>query len=199
MTFALVWLFLSMASPRQLFSEITSGKFKPLYYFYGTEDYRRSEAEKFVADHFLPDLQRSTNYHKIDARRTTAGELMASLANLPMLGEKEVYIVSGVESYKTGELEQILGLLQPPDHNRIVILNSPSRKMPQKKSTFFKSVTDVAVPVEFKKLTAPDVQGIIKSRLAKHKLSIEETALELLTGLIDGDRGGAGVGAEQTD
>lgn len=179
-----------MASPRQIVEEITKGRFRPVYYFFGSEDYRRSEAEKFVADHFLPDLQRSINYHKIDSKRTSAAELAGSLANLPMLGEKQVYVVGNFESYKAKEMEQLLKYIKPPDSNRVIILSTPSAKTPKKSSTFFKTIAAIAETVEFAKMDARDVHSTIVARLAKYKLAIEADARELLIGLIDGDRGG---------
>ncbi len=190
MTFCPAVLFLGMASPKQLVDDVNKGKFRPVYYFYGSEDYRRSEAEKFVADHFLPDLQRSVNYHKIDSKRTSAAGLAAALANLPMLGEKQVYVVENFESYKTKETEQLLKYIKPPDSNRVIILSTPSAKTPKKSSTFFKTISEIAETVEFKKLDARDSHATIVSRLAKNKLEIDDDARELLVGLVDGDRGG---------
>ncbi len=190
MTSRLAVLFLAMASPKQLHDDITTGKFKPVYYFYGSEDYRRSEAEKFVADHFLPDMQRSVNYHKIDSKRTSAAELAAALSNLPMLGERQVYVVRNFESYKPGEMEQLLGYIKPHDRNRVIILSTSSAKTPKKDSPFFKTIAGLAEPVEFRKQNSKETHSTIVTRLSKHKLAIEADALELLVGLVDGDRGG---------
>lgn len=183
-------LFLAMASPRQFVDDITKGRFKPVYYFYGSEDYRRTEAEKFVADHFLPDLQRSINYLKIDCKKTSPAELAAALANLPMLGERQVYVVGSFDSYKPKDQEQLLKYIKPKDPNRVIILSTPSAKTPRKDSVFFKTISAVAEPVEFKKMEASDAHDTIVKRLAKNKLAIDADARELLVGLIDGDRGG---------
>jgi DNA polymerase III delta subunit len=179
-----------MASPNQLLESISKGKFRPVYYFFGAEDFRRTEAEKYVADHFLPDMQRATNYHRIDSKRISAGELMANLSNLPMLGEKEVFIIGSFESFKPKEIEQILRLLKSDDPNRVVILSTPSSKSPSKKSEFFKLMSDVAETVEFPRFRSDETQKFIRSRLAKNKISISSDALDLLTGLVSGDRGG---------
>lgn len=183
-------LFLAMASPKQLHDDITKGKFKPVYYFYGSEDFRRSEAEKFVADHFLPDMQRSINYYKIDSKRTPAAELAAALSNLPMLGEKQVYVIGNFESYKSKDMERLLPYVKSKDSNRVIILSTASAKTPKKSSSFFKAVSEFAETVEFKKLSAEDSRVYIDSRLAKHKIAIEPQARDLLIGMIDGDRGG---------
>ena len=183
-------LFLDMTGTKQLHAEITKGNFKPVYYFYGSEDYRRVEAEKFVADHFLPSAQRSVNYHRIDSKKTSAAELHAKLANLPMLGEREVFVIGNFESIKPKEIEGLMPLIKSKDTNRVLILSTGSAKTPKKTSAFFKSVTEFAEPVEFKKMTSAETQSAIISRLSKNKISIENNALELLTGLLDGDKGG---------
>ncbi len=190
MTSRWLMLFLAMASPKQLHDDISKGRFKPVYYFYGSEDYRRSEAEKFVADHFLPDLQRSINYHKIDSKKTSAAELAAALANLPMLGERQVFVVGSFESYKAKEMEQLLKYIKPIDPNRVIILSTSSAKTPRKDSTFFKTVSAIAEPVEFRKLTELETQDTLTKRLTKNRLSMDADARELLIGLVDGDRGG---------
>ena len=179
-----------MAGPAQLFKEIKAGKFKSLYYFFGPEDYRRAEAEKYIGRHFLPDLQRLTNYRRLDARKISAAELIAQLSNFPILGEKEVHIVTGLESFKPKEQDQILNLIKAPDPNRIIILSTPSNKTPQKKSAFFKKVSEAAMAVEFHKLSQDETRRHIAKTLAANSLSIESEALNSLAGLVDGDRGG---------
>jgi len=54
----------------------------------------------------------------------------------------------------------------------------------------FKRVSEIAEPIELRKLTVQETQGIITARLSKNKLTIAADALELLSGLVDGDRGG---------
>ena len=87
-----------MVTPFQLLKDISAGKFKPAYYFYGSEDYRITEAEKYLARQFLPGAQMSVNYRKFDGRKTKAGDLITHLSNLPMLGEKQVFVVSDFQS-----------------------------------------------------------------------------------------------------
>ena len=179
-----------MAGPAQLFKEIKAGKFKSLYYFFGPEDYRRTEAEKYIGSRFLPDLQRSTNYHRLDARNISARELIARLSNYPILGDKEVYIVTGIESFKPDEQEQIFNLLKAPDPNRIIIFSTLSKKTPQKKSAFFKKISGAAMTVEFHKLDQHETRRHITKTLTANSLNIESEALNRLAGLVDGDRGG---------
>ena len=100
-------------TPTQLQSEISAGKFRPAYYFWGTEDYRIIEAEKYLARQFLPDLQLTTNYRRIDARKASFAEISAELSAYPMLGERLVVAVSEVQKLSSDELEKLAKLLSP--------------------------------------------------------------------------------------
>lgn len=178
-----------MASPHKLFQDITAGKFKPAYYFFGAEDYRITEAEKFVARQFLPHLQLTTNYRRLDGKKIRTADLIAELSNFPMLGEKQVFVITDFQSYKPTEINRILALLNPPDPNRIVVFSSPSSKTPKKKSTFFTAVSAVTETVEFPRLTLQEATGQISTRLQKEGISIDPDALRHLTELVCGNKG----------
>lgn len=178
-----------MASPQQLLKDIPSGKTKPAYYFYGSEDYRRVEAEKYLASQFLPQAQRATNYRRMDGRKASSAIVIAELSNLPMLGERQVIAISDFQSFSPTEVERILALLSPPDPNRVVIFSSPAARTPKKKSKFFTTISKVTEPVEFRKLTQDAVKRQVRAKLDKQGVSIEPEALEVLVGLIAGSRG----------
>ena len=178
-----------MPTPSTLFKDVSAGRFKPAYYFYGSEDFRIAEAEKFVARQFLPDRQMTTNLYKIDGRRTKMPDLLAELANLPMLGEKQVFVVRDFQSYRPKEVQQVLNLLTPPDPNRIIIFSSPSARTPKKNAAFFNSVSKSAEAIEFRKLSYQETSAQIKARLEKEGLTISPEALNLLTELVAGSKG----------
>jgi len=176
-------------TPKKLFEDISAGRFKPVYYFYGSEDYRIIEAEKYLAHQFLPDRQLTTNYCKIDARKTGCADILAELAVYPMLGERQIITVSNVQCYRPTEVDRILKVLTPPDPNRIVVFSTPSARTPKKKSAFMNKIAQAAETVEFKKLTARETAGMIRRKLSERELKIEPEALTILTELVAGNRG----------
>lgn len=178
-----------MATPQSLFKELSNGKFKPAYYFFGSEDYRISEAVKYISQQFLPDSQTSVNYIKLNGKKTKAGDLITSLSNLPMLGDKQVFAISDFQSYKPTEIKNILSFLTPPDPNRIIVFYSPSSKTPKKTSAFYKSISAVAQAVEFNRLNAQESRSQINHKLNKNEMTIMPEALNLLVELISGNRG----------
>ena len=56
---------MGLSTPQKLVSDITSGKFKPVYYFFGSEDYRITEAVRYVASQFLPRMQLAVNFRRL--------------------------------------------------------------------------------------------------------------------------------------
>jgi len=176
-------------TPQQLFSEISAGDFKPLYYFYGSEDYRIVEAQRFVARQFLPEKQASVNFCKIDGKKTRCTDLLAQLSVYPMLGERQVFVVSDFQRYKPTEVDRVLKMLDPADPNRIVILSSPGSKTPKKTSAFFKKVGQAAQAIEFGRLTRAETAALIKRKLSKAELNAEPEAMDTLIELIAGNRG----------
>ena len=178
-----------MATPQKLFQDVSAGKFKPAYYFFGSEDYRIVEAEKFVARQFLPDRQLATNYRKIDGKKTSCADLLAELSSLPLLGERQVFAVTSFQSYSPTETERILRLLTPPQLDRVVIFSSPSSRTPKKNSSFFTAVAKVAEPVEFRRLSQREVESRIRANLQKDGIQVEPQAATLLAELVAGNRG----------
>jgi len=178
-----------MASPKELLDRLNSGKHKSAYYFYGPEGYRISEAQKFVARKFLPDKQLAINYRKIDGKKTKAGDLMAELSNLPMLGERQVFAVSDFQRYKPTERASIYKLIVPNDPSRIVIFTSPPARAPKKSSAFVKEISKVAEAVEFQKLTEVQVMAQVRGKFEKAGVKIEPEAVRILAHLIAGNRG----------
>ncbi len=183
------WYIAYTMTPQKLLSDISAGRFKPAYYFFGAEDFRITEAEKFVARQFLPESQLVTNHRRFDGKKTKTADLIAELSAYPMLGERQVFAISSFQSFKPTEITAILKLLTPPDPNRVIIFSSPADKTPKKTAAFFRNLTKVAEPIEFKKLTPGEAGGMVTGRLKKAGLSINRDALIRFVELIGGNRG----------
>lgn len=176
-------------SPNALLKDINGGKFRPIYYFFGSEDYRITEAIKYLSHKFLPDLQFTTNFRKLDGKKTKTADLLNELAAIPMLGEKQVFVITDFQSFKPKEIQKILSILSPPDPNRIVILSSPSVRTPDKRSAFLKTMDAEAEVVQFNRLTKTETGSTIQKILHKEEIAIAPDALNLLTDLLAGNRG----------
>ena len=180
---------MAVSTPKKLSSDISAGRFRPVYYFFGSEAYRIAEAKKYLARQFLPDRQLTLNFSRFDGRSTRCADLLAELAGFPMLGERQVIAVENLQSYKPTEVDRVLSSLKPPDPNRVVIFSSPPSKAPRKNSAFFKKVGEVAEVVEFGRLELAEAVAMIKRRFTAANIESETAALQMLAGLVAGDIG----------
>ncbi len=190
MTVRLTPHYYEAVSPAELSKELASGVFRPVYYFYGTEDYRIKEAARTVVDRFIPKPQQTTNHTILSAGKSALKDILTELSVIPMLGEHQVFTINDIQTLSTDNIDAILSLLTPPDPNRVVIFISPSAKQPRKNSKIFKFLTSKTTPVEFPRLTQKSAHQKIERELKNHDIEIEPQALDILTELGGGDLGG---------
>lgn len=179
----------ALLPPRQLLTEISKQQFRAAYYFYGEDEYRIVEAEKFLIRSFLPPEQIGTSARKLNARKTPIAELLAELAALPMLGEKLVVAVSDPQQYKTADLDRIFRMLVPADPNRLVIFSTPPARQPRWDSAFLRQVKAAVATVQFDRLDESESHATLVNKLKKAGLRAEPEAIELLVSLVAGRRG----------
>ncbi|MFH1685914.1 MAG: DNA polymerase III subunit delta [bacterium] len=184
-----------MISPKQLATETASGKFAPTYFFFGTEDYRITEAIRFVARQFLSEEHLKSNLCRLDGRKTPAADVINELSALSLLAERRVIAVSNFQSYGPKDYKAILALSAQADQSRVVILSSPASALAKGRKAFvdravFKAVSKAAQTVEFNRQTPADIRPLVVSKLQGVGLQIETEALNLLVSMIAGNRGG---------
>lgn len=177
-------------SPSELTKEIKSGKFRPIYYFYGSEDYRIKEAEKALVARFLPKAQQTTNHTTVSAAKSKLEDILTELSIIPMLGERQLFTITDIQSLSQSNIEKILSLLTPADPNRLVIFSTPSAKLPRKNSKILKFLISEATPVEFPRLKEGSARNRIVKQLDKADVKIDRDALDMLTRLSGGDLAG---------
>jgi len=177
-------------SALQLITEINTGRFRPVYFFHGEEDYRKAEAVKYIVGHYLPEAQRILNFTRMTVDKTDFQAICAELAALPMLGERRLIFVDEVQRLKPTQQQKLFALLASPPPETVVILNSPAEHTPKKTSAFFRDVSRIAEPVEFGRLGKESAALKITKTLEAARMTCDPEAVQLLAELTDGDFGG---------
>lgn len=177
-------------SPNDLIKELEAGRFRPVYYFYGSEDYRIKEAERSLVRKFLPRQSFNFGYKNLSASREDIKDILTELSVVPMLGEKQAFVIGDIQALTPAHIEKLFKMLDPPDPNRMVILISPADKTPRKDARTFKLLVEQATAVEFKKYTMAESGKKIRFILKENEIEIDSEALELLIELAGGDLGG---------
>lgn len=177
-------------SPNELLKELEAGKFRPVYYFYGSEDYRIKEAERSMVRKFLPRQSWSIGHNSFSVSKSNLKDILTELSMMPMIGEKQAFTIKDIQSLTPQNIEKLLSLLDPPDPNRMVILISPAAKTPRKGTKTKKLLTEKAAAVEFKKYTKIESEKKIRFMLRDNEIEIDDKAMKMLIEMSGGDMGG---------
>jgi DNA polymerase-3 subunit delta len=177
-------------TPTQLQKEIGAGRFKPAYYFYGEEDYRKTEAARFIVNNFIPQQQRLLNHVKLSVEKADFESICNEIAAIPMIGERRCVHIDNVQRLKPTQQKRLFSLLEAPVPGLLVILSSPAAHTPDKKSAFLRDVSKVAEAVKFDRLTANDARSRIERALRSSGFTYDAEAVNLLVSLTGGDFGG---------
>ncbi len=177
-------------TPSELSKELDKSKFRSVYYFYGSEDYRIKEAEKAIAARFLPKSLLKTNHTILSASKQKLGEILSELSVFPMLGDNQLFSITDIQALAPKDIEKILKLMTPPDPNRVIIMSTPSSKLPRKTSKVLTLLAKKATAVEFGRITGNMSTGKIRAMLNEKNIEIEPDALQMLVTLGGGNIGG---------
>jgi DNA polymerase-3 subunit delta len=177
-------------TPTQLFKEIDAGRFKPVYYFYGEEDYRKTEAARFIVNNFIPQQQRLLNHVKLSVDKVDFETVCNEIAAIPMIGERRCVQIDEVQRLKPIQQKRLYALLEAVVPGLLVILSSPAAHTPDRKSAFLRDVSKVAEAVKFDRLTIKDARTRITRSLRSSGFTYDAEAVDLLVSLTGGDFGG---------
>ncbi|MFH1700953.1 MAG: DNA polymerase III subunit delta [Candidatus Zixiibacteriota bacterium] len=170
--------------------EIGAGKFRPVYYFYGEEDFRKVEAYKYLLNNYIPGRQKLLSSAKFSADKTDLEAIFCELSTIPMLGERRLIFIENIQKLKPPQYKRLFDYLMSPPPNTVIILSTPGSYALDKRSAFFKGITKIAEPMQFNRLKA----GSAKVRIIRHMESLGFThdadAVDLLVSLTGGDFGG---------
>jgi DNA polymerase-3 subunit delta len=177
-------------TPVDLIREIGLGKFRPVYYFYGDEDFRKREAIKYLLTNYLPQQLRLLNYTQLAIDKNDFETICREVATIPMLGERRLVVVDEIQKLKGDQQKRFFAFLANPNPETVVILTSPAARTPQYKSAFLTQVAKIAESIKFDPLTEDAAKGRISKVLENAGLTYDREALELLYQLTGEDFGG---------
>lgn len=177
-------------TPTELLKEIGANRYRPIYYFYGEEDFRKAEAVKYILHHYIPQQQRLLNYIKLAADKADFGMLCAEVAAIPMIGERRCILIEEIQRLNAAQQKQLFSLLKDLPPNMVVILVSPAAHTPKRKSAFLREVAKIAQVVRFNRLTETGARKRIERHLEAAGFTYDREAVDLLNSLTGGDFGG---------
>ncbi|MCB4790510.1 MAG: DNA polymerase III subunit delta [Elusimicrobia bacterium] len=164
--------------PQELYNQIRSKKFAPIYIFAGEEIYLQAEALKSLNKALeINEL----NYEIFYGQQSSADTIMLAAQTIPLLSDRRFILVKDAQKIKTAELNKLSQYLKTPiTSSCIVFLWQEKLRAENKKSNFFSTAEEFGSIIEFKPLYERDLPAWIQSRIAKSGKEIDLDAVHYL-------------------
>ncbi|TFE01167.1 DNA polymerase III subunit delta [Jeotgalibacillus salarius] len=167
---------------------IKKQQFSPVYLLYGEEEYLLHETKQLLIQHVVPEDEMDFNFSLHDlADEASLEAAVEDAESFPFMGERRLVFVDGAmfftaEKKKEGKqvTDVLEAYLQSPAPYTVMVIHVPAEKLDERKK-ITKLTKKNATVIEAKKLTVNDIKGWIKSKVADHRLQIEDKAVEKLT------------------
>src|SRR3989304_9170043 len=87
---------------------------KPVYYFFGTDDYLMEDAFEKIKKEALTGGFASMNYHVYEGKTLDAGEVVSTASTMPAFAEWRLILVEGAGPLKAAPEKKLIGYVKAP-------------------------------------------------------------------------------------
>jgi DNA polymerase-3 subunit delta len=163
----------------ELESSIRQKRFKPLYYFFGEEDYSIDELTKLIIKNSLDEGTKSFNLDVIDTNSVNAKELVALASSYPMMSDRRVILVRDVNRFFMSETnrEIMQRYFQNPSMTTIMVMVG---NKPDGRTAVMKTLKENGILLEFKSLYDNQIPAWITKHAGDFGKKISGEGAELL-------------------
>lgn len=158
---------------------------KPVYYFYGQEDYVIETEVRAIKEDALAGGFRDLNYQSFDADATDAPEIISACMTMPAFSNLRVVLVKNAQSLNAKDEEALTPYLRGPSPSTCLILVSTEHKVDLKKA-FFKLLDEKKYLRQCKSLTDGELRAWIKKEVKSNGKTISDAAAQKLIALAGG-------------
>src|SRR3990170_7801590 len=101
---------------------------KPVYYFFGTDDYLMEDAFEKIKKEALTGGFASMNYHVYEGKTCDAGELVSTASTMPAFAEWRLIVVKGAEAMKAVQEKTLAEYARNPSPTTCLVFISTAAK-----------------------------------------------------------------------
>ncbi|VBB45965.1 DNA polymerase III, delta subunit [uncultured Desulfatiglans sp.] len=152
--------------PETVLGELEKGRVRPVYLFYGQDDFRIEHAVRRLQEKAVAEGAADFNLHTFygdDNDQETVGRILDTVRSYPFMSDRRLVIVKRTESLSVKELEGFLPYLEKPLPSTCLVFVSGKTNF---NMVFYKSLRSMGCAVEFKNLQDREVIPWMRS-LAK--------------------------------
>ena len=148
---------------------------KPVYYFFGTDDYLMEDAFEKIKKEALTGGFASMNYHVYEGKTLDAGELVSTAATMPAFAEWRLIVVKGAESLKAAQAKTLVEYVKDPSPTTCLVFLSSEAKA-DRASSFIKTLEEKGFLKACNRLCDNELLRWIKEDAARQGKKISQSA-----------------------
>ena len=163
--------------------EMRTGQLAPVYFLYGEEEYLLEQQRKLFHEHVVEESLAEFNRDSFHAEDLKGEELFRLAASFPMMAERRLVIVRGLERASASLLNQLLIYLETPSPTTCMVLCAG--KVDARKKVY-KTLKSKAVSHEYKRLRADELPEWILRHLDAVGFRMRDQDSLVLAGQLEG-------------
>ena len=173
----------ALKSQAELFRQLKSGKFAPLYLFVGNENFLREESLKRLISEAVDDGLREFNVSEISVVKGNLDDALAIALQYPMMSARRAVVITGFEALNDEkQLEALKDYLRKPLESTVLIFNSAGL---DKRRTIATMLTKSCEVVNFDQLDEREAAPRwVSNYVTQAGGFIEPAAASLLIGMV---------------
>ena len=169
-------------APETVLTHLNGGRLKPLYLFYGPDDFHLEKILKKIREKAVPESARDFNVQVFDGEGgVNPGHILDAARSLPFLSDNRLIIVRRTDRIAASDLEILIPYVKSPVETTCIIFVA---QKPDFRLKFFSSMRKQGHAVHFKELTDGQAVPWIMASAREMGLNISQDACRHLHGMI---------------
>jgi DNA polymerase-3 subunit delta len=165
--------------------ELEQGKLAPVYVVAGADELTKRELVSKISKAALVNSPKELNETRLLWRETSADDIVGVCRTFPMMGDRRLVVVGGVEQAKAKDLKPLAAYFEDPTPTTTLILHST--KTDQLKLKAMKLAAKVGHVVKCDVPYANRIPSWIQQRAREKRVRIEPDACALLADIVGAD------------
>ncbi|MFC1683840.1 DNA polymerase III subunit delta, partial [Candidatus Zixiibacteriota bacterium] len=160
-----------------LMKDIDRGQLRPVYFFYGPEEFRKEQAVQALIGKLVPRELRDFNLDILYGDETDAGQILDRISTLPMMAERRVVLIRDVAALSPSSKKQLPVHLKTAFAHACLIMTAGQIDV---RKAFYRDLRRVAQEFIFGLLKRQEIPDWICERAREYGKSIDPQAIQML-------------------
>jgi len=154
---------------------------RPVYFFYGVEDYLIDEEIQKLLDQILSQKERGLNLHVFSGEEHRSQDIIQAAQTLPMFSQYRVVLVSETDRMDEEKIEALLKYMPAPSPTTCLILYGETLGLWKKHRA---AIEEVGVMKEYSRLKGKSLISWMRNRMLERGKKLTEDAADYLVEVV---------------